>query len=175
MKWISRSMLFLFFFISMPTFCERNLRVLVLIIASDQFPVYVELQKIWQSYIHSDPEHIETYFIRGDPNLPTSYEIKNDIIWSKTDEGWSPASAGIINKTVLSLEAMLPRLHEFDYILRTNLSSFYVFPRLLKFLETLPKKRCYAGSNTGGDSPIASGCGFIISPDVAKAYHCSQK
>ena len=71
-----------------------------------------------------------------------------------------------MNKTVLSLEAMAPRLHEFDYILRTNLSSFYVFPRLLKFLETLPKTQCYSGSNIGGN--VVSGSGYIISPDVAR-------
>lgn len=143
-----------------------DLKVLVLIITSDQLPIYRELQKIWKSYMHSDPQHIEAYFIRGNPHLPSLYEIKDDVIWSQTEEGWSPASAGIINKTVLSLEALLPRLHEFDYIVRTNLSSFYVFPRLLKFLETLPKTGCYAGSHIEGNA--VSGSGYIISPDVAQ-------
>ena len=87
---------------------ESNLKVLVLIIASDQVPIYRELQEVWRSYMHSDPQHIEAYFIKGDPNLPSLYEIKEDVIWSRTEEGWSP---GIINKTVLSLEAMRDRLH----------------------------------------------------------------
>ena len=42
-----------------------NLKVLVLIITSDNLPVYPKLQKVWKSYMHSDPEHIEAYFIRG--------------------------------------------------------------------------------------------------------------
>ncbi len=153
------------FLISVP---ERPIKVLMLIIASDQLPVYLKLQKIWSSYMHSDPEHIEAYFIRGNQDLPTNYEIKDDIIWSKTAEGWIPQSAGILNKTILSIEALLPRLEEFDYVIRTNLSSFYIFPRLLEFLKTLPRKRCYCGSNTGIGSPIGSGCGFIMSRDVAK-------
>jgi hypothetical protein len=154
---------------------EPNVKVLVLIIASDQLPVYVELQKIWKSYMHLDPEHVEAYFIRGNPKLPTPYQIQGDVIWSKTDEGWIPQSAGIINKTVLSLEAMMPRLHEFDYVLRTNLSSFYVFPRLLQVLEKLPRKKCYFASQTGVDSGIGSGSGFILSPDLAEIIVKNKK
>jgi hypothetical protein len=147
---------------------RTDMKVLVLIIASDQFPVYIELQKIWRFYMHRDPEHIEAYFIKGNEHLPKKTMIKGDIIWSKTKEGWIPDSAGILNKTILSLEMMIPRMNEFDYILRTNLSSFYVFPRLLSFLKTLPKTGCYCGSAIHSGSTIASGCGFIISPDVVK-------
>lgn len=145
----------------------QDIKTLVLIIASEQLPIYVELQKIWKAYMHSDPEHFEVYFIKGDAKLPNLYTIDNDIIWSQTDDWWIPQSAGILNKTLLSLEAMVPRLHEFDYVLRTNLSSFYVFPRLLDFLKTLPKQRCYCGSRVG-NTEIASGCGFIMSTDVAQ-------
>lgn len=145
---------------------SNTVKTLMLIIASDQLPIYVELQKIWKTYMHSDPEHFEVYFIKGDAKLPTLYTIDNDIIWSKTDDWWIPQSAGILNKTLLSIEAMRARLHEFDYVIRTNLSSFYVFPRLLAFLKTLPKQRCYCGSRVG-NTDIASGCGFIMSTDVA--------
>ncbi|MCX6988703.1 MAG: hypothetical protein NTZ52_04285 [Chlamydiae bacterium] len=119
---------------------HRNPKVLVLIIASDNFPgvdlvfPYPELKKIWRSYMHTNP-NIEAYFIQGDPNLSSPYEIQGDVIWSKTEENLRP---GILNKTLLSIECMLPRINEFDYVLRTNLSSFYVFPRLLHFLQTLP-------------------------------------
>ncbi len=141
-------------------------KVLVLIIASEDLPVYSELQKIWRSYMHNDPEHIEAYFIKGDPDLSSLCEINGDIIWSRTPESLAP---GILNKTILSLEAFLPRIQqEFDYILRTNLSSFYVFPRLLNFLKTCPKKNFYCGSDIGPNCFIGSGCGFLISPDIAE-------
>lgn len=146
---------------------EKPIKLLVLIITSDQLPVYRELQKIWKSYMHLDPDHVEAYFIRGDENLSTSYAVKDDVIWSKTKEGWIVTSSGIIDKTVISLQAMQSRFADFDYILRTNLSSFYVFPKLLEFLKTLPKNNCYCGSPCGDSTFIASGCGFIMSPDVA--------
>lgn len=148
------------------SFSKKDVKVLVLIIASDQYPLYTELQEHWRSYMHYDPAHVEAYFIKGDPNLDCPYKIEKDIIWSRTDEGWPPQSAGIINKTIYSLEAMLPRMDEFDYVLRTNLSSFYNFPNLLKALKTLPRTNCLFGSTfTEG---FVSGSGFIMSTDVVK-------
>lgn len=154
----------------------RDIKLLVLIISSDQFPVYIEEQRLWRSYMHSDPEHVEAYFLKGDPTLDKRAKIDGDIIWLRTDEGWiEGGSAGIINKTILGLEKLLPRFDEFDYILRTNLSSFYVFPRLLDFLKTLPPTDCYAGSWIGHMYPkIGAGSGFIISTDVARKLVASK-
>jgi len=59
----------------------------------------------------------------------------------------------------------------FDYIYRTNLSSFIIYPNLLKFLRTLPKKRCYAGKidfHTDKTLSWACGNGIILSRDMAK-------
>ena len=151
---------------------HRNPKVLILIIASDNFPgvdlvfPYPTLKKIWGSYMHTHP-NIEAYFIQGDPNLSSPYEIQGDVIWSKTEENLRP---GILNKTLLSIQCMLPRINEFDYVLRTNLSSFYVFPRLLHFLQTLPQNGCYSGFKMlCGEHKLffGHGCGFIMSTDVA--------
>ena len=141
-------------------------KVLVLIIASDDKAYYLEEQKIWRSYIHLDPTHVEAYFIKASPVLETPYAVIGDEIWSKTEENYIP---GILNKTLLSMEALLPRLDEFDYILRTNLSSFYYFPKLFEFLKTLPSTECYSaviGSLNG--KKFGSGAGFILSPDLVK-------
>ncbi len=149
-------------------------KTLVLIIASDGVPAYLELQRVWKSYMHRDPEHFEVYFIRGDPNLSKDYEISNDTITIKAAENYSP---GIANKTVLSMEAIQPRLKEFDYVIRTNLSSFYYFPNLLKFLNKLPKQKCYCAISMYipesacpkfGRIYFGSGAGIIVSPDLVE-------
>lgn len=144
-------------------------KILFLIIASDNLPVYVEFQNRWRTYVSSDPEHIEAYFLKGDPNLETETKIEGDVIWAKTLDGYHPDTCGIITKTILAFETLLPRIkNEFDYVIRGNLSGFYVFPRLFNFLDTLPKERCYAGSDFGlRDSPI-SGSGIILSPDLVE-------
>jgi hypothetical protein len=140
-------------------------KVLVLIIASDEKDYYLEEQKVWRSYMHLDREHVEAYFLKGHPELEQPYLIVEDEIWSKTPENFVP---GILNKTVLSMEAMLSRLDEFDYVLRTNLSSFYYFPKLLDLLTKLPPTSCYFGMVGNLNGKFGSGAGFILSTDLAK-------
>lgn len=143
---------------------NKHNKLLVLIVDSDTCDVYVKLRHIWSLYMHSDPEHVEAYFIRGDPNLPVPYLIKGDTLYLQTENNLNP---GIIKKTVMALEALSSRIGtEFNFVLRTNLSSFYIFDRLLEYLKRLPVTNCYSGSILGPYS--ISGCGFIISPDVAQ-------
>lgn len=149
---------------------NKEMKILVLIIASDNQPVYVEQQMIWRSYMHLDPEHIEAYFIKANHDLATDFEIQGDIIWTKGIESFS----GILNKTLLSFEAMLSRMHEFDYVLRANLSSFYVFERLLKFLKNLPKEKYYCGYSTP-KAPFIFGSGIILSPDLVELMIKNKK
>lgn len=152
----------------------KDPKVLVLIIASDNTEAYLELQKVWRSYMHSDPEHVEAYFIRGNPNLSTPYEIKGDDLFVKTEESYTP---GIFNKTVLSMEVFLPKMKEYDYVIRTNLSSFYVLPRLLNFLKSQPKEKYYSGIQMHlppqwnpqfGLVNFVSGAGIILSSDLVE-------
>ena len=46
-----------------------------------------------------------------------------------------------------------------------DLSSFYIFDRLLEYLKHLPTTNCYCRSRLYENA--VSGCGFILSPDVA--------
>lgn len=149
---------------------KKDPKTLVLIICSDDLPLYKRLQQVWKSYMHEDPEHFECYFIRSDPKLSSEFLIKKDVIWSKGQESLIP---GLLNKTLLSLEAMLPRLDEFDYVLRANLSSFFVFPRLLNFLKTAPKEKLYCGVRNGygthdHEAGWICGAGILMSLDLAK-------
>ncbi len=150
---------------------EKPLKVLVLIIASENKPVYKELYKIWRSYMHRFPDEVEAYFIQGDPLQRKKCLIKEDVVWSRTVESLVP---GIINKTLMTLEFFMPRMQEFDYVLRTNLSSFYVFPRYMKFLKSLPRKKCYCGNPYGWAENsqlgwrFAHGAGITMSKDVAQ-------
>jgi hypothetical protein len=156
-------------FSSKPTANEKDLKILVLIIASDTirgsevFEPYLKMQDMWRSYMHLDPAHVEAYLIKANPDLSAPYEIEGDVIWSKTQESWVP---GILVKTLYSMESLLPRLKEFDYVIRPNLSSFYVFPRLLEFLKTAPREKCYCGPRLC--DRFLSGAGFILSRDMAE-------
>src|SRR5579862_9004680 len=88
---------------------QKDLRLLVLIVATDQERVYAEAQKIWRSYMHLDPDHVEAYFLKANPDLPTDYVIEGDIIWCRTTDTRLP---GITNKILMGLEYMKDRLKE---------------------------------------------------------------
>lgn len=150
-----------------------DIKCLILIIASDELPVYLEEQKIWRSYMHSDPDHIRAYFMKCDPSLEDTCVIRGDTIWCKMEECLYP---GILFKTLVSMEKILGEDPDIDFIVRTNLSSFYIFPRLLSFLANLPKEKCYCASPIGYASPsprqdewlfFGSGAGIILSRDLA--------
>lgn len=163
---------------------ERKNKILVLIIACDDEQdqpdavffgqkknnnAYAKFQNVWRAYMHLDPEHIEAYFLKANPNLATDCEIHGDVIWTKTDENFIP---GLTNKTLAALQLLQPRFAEFDYVLRTNLSSFYYFPRLLNYARTLPIEKCYCGialNTCWHCQNYVSGAGILLSMDLANA------
>lgn len=148
---------------------QKDPRVLILIIASENHPVYSELQKVWESYMNSDPEHVTAYFLKADPLLDEKCKIVGNTIYSKVIDGYRP---GILLKTVYALEKLEPDLNKYDYIVRTNLSTVFHFPRLLAYLNALPKERCYAGRildhNWDKTRVYVQGCGIIFSRDVVQ-------
>lgn len=164
------------FFLMIAAALAASPKTLVLIIASDNVPVYADFQESWRSYMHSDPEHFETYFLKGDPNISETVQVRGDTVWVKTKDQFPSDGPGIINKTTAAFEYFFPRIQtEFDFVIRTNLSSFFVFPRLLAYLETLPKTKCYSGGFTTPWVMIASGSGMILSPDVIELLLDSKK
>lgn len=161
---------------------EVNLpKILVLIIASDDRPCYIKEQEVWRTHMHYNTRNVEAYFIKEDLYRAKDFRILSsqkkvnflnhksalceDIIWFDTP---SYTSSSIINKTILAFEAFLPRIDEFDFVIRTNLSTFYSFPRLLDFLKTAPKSNFYAGTiyKYELDDPFISGDGIILSTDL---------
>ncbi len=120
------------------------------------------------------PEDITTYFIKGDPNLPTESEIQDNTLFTKTIDNYKP---GILKKTILSMEALEGSLDQYSFVLRTNLSSIYNYPKLLEFVKRLPAERCYAARplfpsyevpKEYSKIPFGWGAGFILSTDLVK-------
>lgn len=140
----------------------KEMKILFLILASDG-GVYTELQKVWRAYIHSYPGIIEAYFYKADPKLSTEYRIEGDVLTVKCPEGL----AFVARKLKLALKAFEGRLDEFDYICRPNLSSFFILPRYIKALETLPKMRACMAKEHTAPAIFPTGAGFTITPDVA--------
>ena len=143
---------------------ERPFYKLVILIIDSDDPVYIIHRNAWRCYMNSDPE-ILALFIRNDPMCeePT-LDLSANTLKFKGTESLVP---GILNKTLDGFNFCL-RHFSFDHILRTNISSFFVFPLLKEHvLSALPRIGCYAGPPAVTPVPFASGAGFFISPDIA--------
>jgi len=140
------------------------MKVLVLIIASDGNH-YNTLQIFWESYMNIN-KNFECYFIKADPNIEENY-ISNNTIYIKSEEKFD----NIFYKTQQALKYFKPRFNEFNYIFRTNLSSFIFFDKYIKWLDTLPSQQVYNGYiGWHGEYPYTSGCGFTITTDIANLF-----
>ena len=142
------------------------MKVLVLILASDS-DHYNQFQTLWRKYMNIDRD-FECYFVKADPNLLEDTVLTNDTIFVKTEELYE----NIFYKSQKAFQYFHDRLDNYDYILRTNLSSCIIFHKYKKWLETLPKTKVYNGSIHWCEKYIyASGSAFTCSPDVIKIFN----
>lgn len=140
------------------------MRILMLVISSDTFPVYKHHREVWKTYMKSHPE-VECVFITYRPLvfLPTRTD---DTLVLRGVERYGT----IYGKTIEALEYFLTR-RQYDYIVRTNLSSVWDLRTLRAYLETQPRDRLYAGQtgvNSDTGISFASGAGILMSSDVAR-------
>lgn len=129
----------------------------MLIISSDTDPVYAEHRKVWSSYMNSYKD-IECYFIqyRDGPQA-----IEGNTFWLRGKESFP----NILSKTIDSIKYFLK--NDYDFIIRTNLSSLWNFKVLLDYLQTLPREGVYNGFiGSHKNSQFASGSGYIMTPDI---------
>jgi hypothetical protein len=71
-------------------------------------------------------------------------------------------------KTQLAIE-YIERTHkgQYDYLVRSNMSTLFDIPKLLVRLETFPRERCFSGPMIAfNDRPIVSGTAIILSQDM---------
>jgi len=152
----------------------------ILIIDSDGQPCYEQNRQILRKYVHSVPT-IYTLFLRANPDQLEEVVLKDDTLYCKRKESFVP---GILEKT---LDAMNYCIHHysFDYMIRTNLSSFWNFNELLKLGETLPQTKCVSASivtyaekkaalHPYFNKPFPSGAGILISRDIVELFCASR-
>jgi hypothetical protein len=135
------------------------MKVLMLIISSNTFPVYAHHREIWRRYMKSHPQ-VDCYFIEYSP-MTFVPRLAEDTLVLRGKEGYGT----ILAKTIDALAYLLPR-KAYTHVVRTNLSCVWDFHNLLAFLGTLPTTRLYGGIplKKGG----ASGAGILFSRDTAE-------
>lgn len=138
------------------------MKILVIVIAAE-FEPYVSLKKACKStWGSSTRQDIQVLYLHAIPD--TMPHIINDDLIVSGDEGMR----NIGYKTLQAFEYCLNSL-DFDYIFRTNLSSYVHLNGLFKYAQALTPISIYKGviGNHKGIS-FASGSGYLISKDLVK-------
>jgi len=139
-------------------------RVVVLVLSAEIEP-YVSLENtIRNTWAKEKVPGVEIFYYYGGA---ADLEIIEDKIYSRYPEG-------LYNIGYKTLDAFqLIKNFNFDYLLRTNSSSYVIQENLLKFLQDKPRENFYSGVNYtyhesgsyhGGK--FCSGAAYILSRDV---------
>lgn len=118
---------------------------IMLIIYSEDNELYKYNKQIWKQYMNSN-NNILALFIMYDPNIDSEFKLipESNMLLIKGEEKFSCES--ILNKTKKAIQYC--NLNYFyDYIVRTNISSFWIFDNLVNFLqlEKNEKTNCIQG------------------------------
>lgn len=134
------------------------MKLILLIIASDELEVYREEQKIWLKYMNTNA-NVKSYFIKG-MRGDMEYKDTENTLYFDTVENLQP---GIINKTIMACKKIIEDKEDFDYLIRTNLSSFFIFEKLITFISSNENIEYSGVPISGFPYNACSGAGIILS------------
>lgn len=143
------------------------MKLLVLVICSHN-ELYDELYKYMCKIILKAPQNvsIKLLYNNADPNV---VDVSQPYVFSFTEK--ESLIPGIFNKTIYGL--VVSNYKNYDYILRTNMSTFFKYPELLHFLETHPQSHVYSAmvKRCSKHNNIKFGVGFCL---IFHRTICSQ-
>jgi hypothetical protein len=153
------------------------MKLLILAIYSDS-KEYQEMLKIQRSYFHKF-KNVTSFFIDFCKDQKEDIVIKDDFIYVKGEDTF----LNITYKTIKALEYALKHI-QFDYVIRTNMSTIIDIPKLNDFCLKLPKTNVYTSGfmlnlqwldiksgikdNSLFGTLFASGTSIIMSNDVVR-------
>jgi signal peptidase I len=134
--------------------------VIILVLSHYEEP-YVMLENcIKQTWSKTNLDNVNVIFYHGGGKE----SIKGDKIVIDYPEGYH----NIGHKTIRAFEILLQN-NNFDYIFRTNSSSYVNIEKLVQYLDDKPLNNFYHGViGRHNDINFASGCGYFLSKDVVK-------
>jgi hypothetical protein len=114
---------------------------------------------------HNDRESLHTN------NLDKSEFSASELALEKFDELIFEASMGwesILSNLITGIDWALASSENFDFIIRTNVSSYWELNSTIKLIESLPIQGVYAGNVVKAlDCEFVAGDGIILSRDIA--------
>jgi hypothetical protein len=135
------------------------MKCLILIISS-QGEHYNKLENLWRKYINKN-DNFHYLFLKSDNKINDPIIIK-DVLYVNGRESTIP---GVLIKTIKAFKFFEDY---YDFIFRTNLSSFLILNRFEKFLKKVDENYVYAVIGIYNNILFPSGSGFLISKKILK-------
>lgn len=147
---------------------KRSYKAVMLVLASDNNEAYRKFRDIYHAYYETNPEILVLMVYGKSPDLVPN---DHDLVYHDIEENYYP---GMITKTIRAIE-YIEATYDYEYLVRTNLSTFWILDRLLSRLNKAPAKECFEGSirfcsiRGGTSSPnYISGINLILSRDMVQ-------
>jgi hypothetical protein len=123
------------------------MKILILIIYSDNdeknAEVYRKMANIHMRYVNNF-ENVSSYFIQMREKQTNNIEIEDKFIYVKGNE----TLMNIMHKTIEAMDYLFNTLgFDYNYVIRTNISTVLNIPQLKSYCKNLPKKNIYTGSS----------------------------
>lgn len=129
---------------------EPHFTAILIVLASSNAPFYRFCRKGWLAIADTaELNGVRLVLLYGKGGLEGEPETPFDLVLSNfvdSTELWGGAqdNTRLVNKTLFALEIIKNRF-SFDYIVRTNLHTFWDTARLVERLGALPEANCFAG------------------------------
>jgi hypothetical protein len=156
---------------------KKKFRCVILVLGSNNNAIYRNARKIWQAYGNIDSE-IRTFIVYGKTDNKIDNLNQFDLVYDDIEENYNP---GMLQKTIRAMEH-IDANYEYDFFIRTNISTFWDFTILKRNLFNLPTSKCYSGdgplTTSGYDSEngyYLSGTDTIVTAESVKAIIKNKK
>jgi len=147
----------------------KKYTAIILVIASTDIsrieeehkPHYPILKQAFESYIHTNP-NIKTFFVYGSN---TDFEPQShDLVYDYIPESHG---LGMLAKTLEAID-YINKNYNYDFLIRTNLSQFWIFDNLVERLNKLPKTKCLTGTLKKLPYPYIAGYDIHLTRDLTE-------
>lgn len=140
-------------------------KLAVLVLASQGDPVYDHFRQIWLNYYKLHPD-VLVHFVFGASG--TQRLCDRDFRFTDIPETYTP---GMMKKTLRAWHQINTH-YKYDHMLRTNLSTFWIWDRALARMSALPQQGLVAGTprsrNPGPASMYIAGLDMVLSRDMTE-------
>lgn len=152
----------LYSYITRYLYCEMY-ELVVLVISSNDLAIYAKIRSITASYLRLFSTRVKFFFVEYN-NINQDIIEKGDYIYIKGNE---TGADGIYYKTVKAIE-YINKTYQYEYLLRSNVSTFLNIYNIIELLSSLPKTNFAGGHvlNCCYEFPWLGGLCMVFSKDV---------